>query len=1020
MRKVLILLILCSITACQIITVPTGTGTETQTVKALTQTPVSTEYFPPMVLSISPDPDTIIQLKQEITIGFSQVMEKKSVEAAFGLTPLVAGRFEWIDGKKVSFIPDQEFPVGQKISLRISSIAANMNGDQLDEPYQASFQVADPLKVGFKFPESGTEDVDTNTKGIYLTFNQPVFSNLDGLSNFPSAFRIRPEQQGSGQWINNSTYLFSLDHGLTGGTEFQIEVNRKLQSIYGTNFEISADSNWRFKTIDPGILQYNPSVNEPIPLDQKFKIIFNQSMQTETVASNFLFRDVAGTPVPGRFYWNELNTEMTFVPEKILNRATTYILELIPGSLVSGGTVIRNQLSLTYTTIQEFHLINSVPANQQPINIINGKSTIDLLFSSGLNPDLDYKKYISVYPTVEDIEITPGEMENKLIINGSMSAGQTYQVLISESLSDKWGSKLDQAYFYEFFVSPPEPEVKVNNVFDNHFLVLSDQLPTVNFSVINISELSLVLERISFSEFASIQNNETISDSNFESSQLNINTNILPNQEKTLDIDLKKFKISLAPGIYRLNFSSNKNIQYQIFIFLNHYNIFSKFSENQLFIWLPNYNAAKIGESASINVFDESFQPLYEANLDNKGIAVINPFLYGRQGSNFWIEFGSPGDANYSLIFYGDNSSENTQTNGLGLQSTLPEFGKFFISDQTVYKPNEPLYFYAVLRSNSDAGYSIPTIKEFKFFLKNIDNDYIIKQTEVVLSEFGTLTGNILIPENLSEGLYQIGFEPQIFSNKTIYIGTDSINQNDISITFNSSQYVFGDDISFSLENSSLPPSSLSGKQIHWTVEFNPVEGIPNVMNGLPDNIISSEPKIVIEDSQYLESENKLTIELDSDEILSLLPSLNNPYQMTVRVEINDQDNLPIVAENVSFIYPERYLIEVEVDSFYLDDPSSIKANIYSKSLNQKLIGAIPVEVILQKAITGINAGETDEWGDLYKGLFRTNGNGFVEYEAFLNGPGIYKFNFSIGKLENYETFLCCRKRKDPISIRCG
>ena len=248
---------------------------------------------------------------------------------------------------------------------------------------------------------------------------------------------------------------------------------------------------------------------------------------------------------------------------------------------------------------------------------------------------------------------------------------------------------MDQAYFYNYFISPPTPEIKVNNIYDNNFLVLSDQIPTVNFSVINISKLSLVLEKLSFLEFASIQNNETNNSSNFESSQLVINTNILPNQEKTLEVNLEKFNINLSPGIYRLNFSNEKDIQYQIFIFLNHYDIFSKFSENQLFVWLPNYNAAKNNEISTIKIFDELFQPLYDANLDNKGIALIYPFLYGRQKSNFWIEFGNSGEENYSLIFYGGNSIGVNQVNEPGIQSIEPEFENFFISDQTVYNPND-------------------------------------------------------------------------------------------------------------------------------------------------------------------------------------------------------------------------------------------------------------------------------------------------------------------------------------------
>ena len=127
----------------------------------------------------------------------------------------------------------------------------------------------------------------------------------------------------------------------------------------------------------------------------------------------------------------------------------------------------------------------------------------------------------------------------------------------------------------------------------------------------------------------------------------------------------------------------------------------------------------------------------------------------------------------------------------------------------------------------------------------------LLRKQQLLLSEYGTLTGKIIIPENLSEGTYQIGFEPQIFSNKTIYIGSDSSNQKDISIRFNSTQYVFGDDISFSIENSSLDQSSLSGKQIHWAVEFNPVDGIPEISNGLISNVINWNQKKLLKAHKF-------------------------------------------------------------------------------------------------------------------------------------------------------------------------
>ena len=67
---------------------------------------------------------------------------------------------------------------------------------------------------------------------------------------------------------------------------------------------------------------------------------------------------------------------------------------------------------------------------------------------------------------------------------------------------------------------------------------------------------------------------------------------------------------------------------------------------------MPNYNAAKNNEISTIKIFDETFQQLYDANLDEKGVALIYPFLYGRQKSNFWIEFGNSGDLRIIRLFF--------------------------------------------------------------------------------------------------------------------------------------------------------------------------------------------------------------------------------------------------------------------------------------------------------------------------------------------------------------------------------
>ena len=81
------------------------------------------------------------------------------------------------------------------------------------------------------------------------------------------------------------------------------------------------------------------------------------------------------------------------------------------------------------------------------------------------------------------------------------------------------------------------------------------------------------------------------------------------------------------------------------------------------------------------------------------------------------------------------------------------------------------------------------------------------------------------------------------------------------------------------------------------------------------------------------------------------------------------------------------------------------------------MIGAIDFSILMQKAITGDTNNEFDIWGDLYKANLRTNGNGFVEYEAFINGPGIYKLTLQSGKLKIVRMFFVGGQGKSQYPV---
>lgn len=392
-KRWIFLLLILVLTACQLKPpVPVIPLEENRLIQSDRET-----SLPPLVLGVDPKPDAVIGPRQDFTFHFSQAMEPKSTEAAFRFSPLVSGRFEWLDEVTVSFFADQELGIGQNLTVEIQKSAQNQNGDLLGQSFRSNYRVAQPLRIGMKYPENGSSQIKPDIQSIFITFNQAVVDLSESQENLPIGFYLEPDVAGQGFWLNNSTYVFKPDSGLLSGIEYKAYINRQLRSLYGTVLEVSGDTNWVFSTIQPEIVSFSPLQERTIPLDQTFNLKFNQAMVTESVASNFRISDVGGNPVVGRFEWNSERTEMTFLPSELLKRGTIYLVELLAGSVVAGGGVLSQPFALSYTTIRELKIMGVLPSVGTPLVYQQEQTEIKILFSNFLDENQTFSENVLIY-----------------------------------------------------------------------------------------------------------------------------------------------------------------------------------------------------------------------------------------------------------------------------------------------------------------------------------------------------------------------------------------------------------------------------------------------------------------------------------------------------------------------------------------------------------------------------------------------------------------------------------------------
>lgn len=75
----------------------------------------------------------------QISVSFSELMDKATVNSAFQIYPKVQGKISWA-GKKFVFTPDQNLDFGKKYEIKFDSSARSMRGQGMSDVWLKNFQ----------------------------------------------------------------------------------------------------------------------------------------------------------------------------------------------------------------------------------------------------------------------------------------------------------------------------------------------------------------------------------------------------------------------------------------------------------------------------------------------------------------------------------------------------------------------------------------------------------------------------------------------------------------------------------------------------------------------------------------------------------------------------------------------------------------------------------------------------------------------------------------------------------------
>ncbi len=197
------------------------------------------------------------------TIHFSQLMNKKSVEDAFAITPKLTGAFKWKDGRTLEYRPSKILKVGDKYRLTIKSSAKSLWMKQIGADTNLKFVVTGPPFVIFRDPAEN--ELLRTGEVITVMFDRPM-----AFKEIPDSELVQtePKIDGAVRYVGMSAIQFIPDK-LKSDQEYKITIPGGLPALDGGKTKEAVI----FTVQTPAL-----NVSEAVPADG-MKVEINQALE---------------------------------------------------------------------------------------------------------------------------------------------------------------------------------------------------------------------------------------------------------------------------------------------------------------------------------------------------------------------------------------------------------------------------------------------------------------------------------------------------------------------------------------------------------------------------------------------------------------------------------------------------------------------------------------------------------------------------------------------------------------------
>ncbi len=916
---------------------------------APTPTLLQQEPLPPVLVEVSPANGSQLGLAEPITFYFSQPMDRNSVEAVlFGLP---AGSRTWSDDSTLTFTPNEPYAADTDITVAILTSAKAANGMHLVAPITLTYHTTPRLRAINFLPEPASQDIDPKA-AIAVTFNQPVVPLGGGTStstrsgqDLPEAFSLNPAAKGSGEWLSTSTYVFYPEPALAGGETYTVDLNTDLVSTTEAPLDLAGSSiAWSFTTALPRLVSVEPSNEHALALDPIIKLTFNQAMDPASLENGFTFLG-GGAPVTGEVAWNEDQTEMTFVPDKLLAGNTVYTLTVNSQATAVSGTPIALEQQFEYTTYRTFSIQSSEPVEA---GIKAENNSVRVFFTAPPKKVDNLEDFIRLSPEVSNQGMyLDGTILN---VNGFFLPESEYTLTISPELVDAWDQPLGIAFELNFRTPAATPSLNMP-YWETVYIVRPDE-PVLRANATNIQQVDVSVAPITFSDFQLLTGQNSYEAFQTFVPQKSVpysrTYRLAPSRSEPIDLPLAGTGEDLATGFYYVKVDSpqlNQAVGATDFtvsaraggpgerpylVAASNINLTLKVGATDALVWATDLRTNE-PVSESFTIYDGNGEDAISAQTDAQGLWQGELPPQDQPGRTYTVLMGAAGQANFGVAQSSWNSGISPWDFGISLRPRAPEPEAYLYTDRPIYRPGQTVHFRGVARQAFNGRYTLPDFSSVKLEMQD-NNGRVIQTFDLLLSPYGTFHGEYQLSPEAEPGYYSLRND-----DLNTYLSFDVAEYRkpelELNVAFGKEQVKAGEQLRAESEAQYYFGAPAREVDVQWYLyEQSTYFYLPGYQTGvieadwlIPNWGQNGDFGRTLESGTTRTNEaGKLVLEFPA------LPASDAPRSLTLELTAQDESGFPVSARTEMLVHPADFYIGLRPDQWVGQSGKAIGFEVFT------------------------------------------------------------------------------------------